>query len=98
MRLNRRIGDWCPSGAGKRTHSRRPCSAAARSGRCGFWTGLLPVVWKLGLSLSPRIGVRGARVYRLATRRWVIGFEIQVQRAEGKPRLELEHDVAIIVG
>src|SRR5450759_4066137 len=43
------------------------------------------------------IGEGGGRGYRLWIRRWEVGLEIEIERAEGQLRFQLEHDAPVVV-
>src|SRR5215210_13920 len=79
------------------------CWAGARSGRSGLSTGRLRRSGgvrrssTLLRSLSGRRIVSRGRDYRLLVRRWEVGLEIEIERAEGQLRLQLKHDVPVIV-
>jgi hypothetical protein len=47
--------------------------------------------------VSIRRDVIAGRDYRLLVRRWEVGLEIEIERAEGELRLELNHDVALVI-
>ena len=49
-------------------------------------------------SLDARERGRLCRAYRLLAWRWEVGLEVEIQRAEGKLRLELEHNAPLVVG
>src|SRR5258705_9716478 len=92
-----------PCRAAKRTRPPPPCSGGAQWGRCGLSTDRLPRSAREGSasassrSLSRKRDGTGDRDYRLRVRRWEVGLEIEIQRAEGKLRLELEHYAPVVV-
>src|SRR2546423_72067 len=46
----------------------------------------------------PSLDANGGRGYRLRVRGWDVGLEIEIERAEGQLRLQLQHDVSLVIG
>src|SRR2546427_57192 len=95
------------SGEATRIQPRRLCWGAVRWERCALSTdrpqrAARPrKAGERSLILPPRrrpwLSADGDRGYRLLIRRWDVGLEIEIERSERELRLQLQHDVLVIV-
>src|SRR6266550_828679 len=86
-----------------RTRPRQLCWDAVRSEWCGLSRDRLPPAEEARTARSSAwpqpvsFACDGARGYRLRIRRWEVGLEIEIERSELQLRLQLQHDVPLVV-